>query len=629
ASNYGTLALATPWRETTYETHWLRASWYTPLTDWGKHLLATGRLHDVTEPAAEGNDVGSLGLRVRLSPGESVKLPVFLCWSFPNYEKTWQQCNCQGVCSKPQWKNYYAHQFPDAWTTACYTNKNFDRLERETRLFQQTLFSSTLPAVVLDAVSSQMSIIKSTTCLRLPDGTFYGFEGCHGDEGCCEGSCTHVWQYAQTHAFLYPELERSMREAEYRYSMFPDGKVCFRLQLPLGAPPTDFHACADGQMGAIMQVYRDWQLGAGDSWLWSVWPAVKRSMEYAWIVWDIDQDGLMEGIQHNTYDIEFHGPNPLCGVLYLGALRAAGRMAAYLGEDDFAKLCGDVEARGAVALDAALYNGEYYIQQYDPASGLEHQFGTGCLVDQLLGQQLAHVFGLGYLLPQDHTRQTVASIYRYNFHTDFWNHMNYERIFALNDEAGTVICTWPHGGRPEVPFTYCDEVMIGFEYQLASHLIYEGLVEEGLRVTQAVRDRHDGERRNPWNEFECGNHYARSMANWAVKLALDGFTYSAQQGLIGFAPKVNAAAFQTFWSTGTGWGEYRQCLAERHFRLSVLHGEQHIQQLELADLPDGDVLINVGENMLPAERKDKRIILTKPVILHSGDALDVLVTPRG
>jgi non-lysosomal glucosylceramidase len=630
ATGHGALGLVTPWPTVTYETHWTRPefnfSHFAALVDWSERLLATGRLSECAEAAALPSDIGSLGAVGTLAPGETVQVPFYLCWSFPNFEKRWHDCGCaEGHCEKPTWRHYYAQQFPEAWAAARYTHAHLARLEEETRRFHRALFASTLPSVVLDSISSQMSILKSTTCLRLPDGTFYGFEGCFGDGGCCEGSCTHVWNYAQTHAFLYPGLTRSMREAEYRYSMHPDGKVCFRLQLPLGTPPHNYHACADGQLGAIMQVYRDWQLGAGDAWLRQIWPATRRALEYAWIEWDADRDGLMEGVQHNTYDTELHGPNAMCGVPYLGALRAAAQMADHLGEDDFAAECRRIEAAGAARLDALLFNGEYYIQPYDPAKRLPHQVGPGCLIDQLLGQQLAHVYGLGYLLPSEHVQATLTSILRYNFKADFWNHRNYERIFALNDEAGTVICTWPHGGRPAFPIPYSDEVMIGFEYQFASHLIYEGLLDEGLTVTKAVRDRHDGERRNPWNEFECGNHYARSMANWAIKLALDGFVCEASAGRLGFAPKVSADDFQTFWSTATGWGTYAQRPGAGMFTLTVLYGTQALQELVLADLPDGAVTVTGPHGPVAAARAEKAVHLTAPMTLQAGETLTVRV----
>ena len=622
---HGSLSLSTAWPDVTYQTRWVGGEWYSSLKSFVEQVMPSGRLTDDETPASgEGEEyVGSLGLIARLAPGATLTLPMFLSWSFPNFEKYWHECACKECDTKPVWRNYYVDAFPDSWAAAKYTSDNLDRLESETRLFHDVLFESTLPSVVTDAISSQMSIIRSTTCIRLPDGTFYGFEGCHGNAGCCEGSCTHVWNYAQTHAFLYPALEQSMREAEYEFSMFADGKVGFRTQIPLGSPPSDFHACADGQMGAIMQVYRDWQLGAGDEWLSQIWPATKRSMEYAWVQWDADRDGIMEGIQHNTYDTELQGPNAMCGVPYLGALRACALMADHLGEPEFARECRRIEELGAPKLDEILYNGEFYIQPYDPASGLKYQVGEGCLVDQVFGQLQATTYGLGNLLPPEHVKSAIKSVFRHNFKMGLWDHFNFSRVFTINDEAGTLICTWPNGGRPVISIPYCDETMIGFEYQLAAHLIYEGMIDEGLAVVKAVRDRHDGERRNPWNEFECGNHYARSMANWGVKLALDGFSFSASERRLGFAPKVNKEKFSTFWSTATGWGRYTQNLAQGTLSFDVLGGLQLIQRLDLADLPDAEVTVKGPAGPMSFRAEGKSILLDAPIELSEGDRLAI------
>ncbi|HEY3417849.1 MAG TPA: GH116 family glycosyl-hydrolase [Armatimonadota bacterium] len=624
---YGSIALSTTWMDTTVESYWRKPEFdmgqFAPLEVWAERLLTTGRLRGKEKPSEDPRDVGSLGLVATVYAGETVTLPMFISWSFPNYEKSWGKC-C-GTGPSTRWRNYYAERFPDAWTAAHYTAEHLERLDAQTRLFHDVLFTSTLPAVVLDAVSSQISVLKSTTCLRLPDGTLYGFEGCHGNEGCCEGSCTHVWNYAQTHAFLYPDLERGMRETEYRYSMTDDGKVQFRLQLPPGSPLGEFTACADGQLGAIMQVYRDWQLGAGDDWLRAMWPYIKRSLEYVWNTWDIDHDGLMEFAQHTTYDVELRGPNILCGAIYLGALRAAAQMANYLGEVQFAVQCRTLEENGNVALDERLFFGQYYVQPHDPLLKLPHQIGPGCLIDQLFGQQLAHLYGLGYLLPVEHVRSAVSAVYQHNFRTSFWDHLNYERVFALNDEAGTLVCTWPHGGRPKYALPYADEVMVGFEYQLAAHLIYEGMIDEGLTVTKAVRDRHDGERRNPWNEFECGNHYVRSMANWGIKLALDGFTFSAVEERLGFAPKVNAGNYRTFWSTATAWGRFAQQGTAGLYQLDVLYGTQTLQRLDLAEMVAGSVTVTGPEGPIATRREGNTIRFSQSLTLPAGSILTVRV----
>jgi hypothetical protein len=87
------------------------------------------------------------------------------------------------------------------------------------------------------------------------------------------------------------------------------------------------------------------------------------------------------------------------------------------------------------------------------------------------------------------------------------------------------------------------------------------MVKEGLTIVKAVRERYDGRRRNPWNEVECGHHYARAMSSWGLLLALSGFSYSVPEGRIGFAPAIRPEDFQTFWSLGPSWGVYRQKVA--------------------------------------------------------------------
>jgi hypothetical protein len=291
------------------------------------------------------------------------------------------------------------------------------------------------------------------------------------------------------------------------------------------------------------------------------------ALEYAWQQWDKDKDGVMEGIQHNTYDIEFHGPNTMMGSFYLGALRAAEEMARYLGEEEKADEYKSIFESGKAWMDEHLFNGEWYRQEVRPGGDQlnvpiedwpKYQYGDGCLSDQMIGQWFARIVGLGDLFDPGHVRKTMASIFKYNWLSDLSEHSNPQRIYALNDEAGLLACSWPGGGRPALPFVYSDEVWCGIEYQVAAHLIYEGLVEEGLAVVKGVRDRHDGERRNPWNEFECGNHYARSMASYSVLLALSGFHYSAPARRISFAPRVHGNNFACFFSVDSGWGMYRQ-----------------------------------------------------------------------
>jgi non-lysosomal glucosylceramidase len=589
-------------------------------------------------PSSGGaSDIATLGLQASLAPGESVTLPIIIGWHFPNYVKYWgipeQACACGESSPRPTWRNYYATQYKDALDAASYYVRNEARLYAETRQFHNALFSCTLPTYVLDAVSSQASILHSPTVIRLEDGTFYGFEGCAATAGCCEGSCTHVWNYAQTAAFLFPSLERSLREADYTYNIGADGYMCFRLQLPLGSPLWSFHAAADGQLGGIIKMYRDWKLYGDGDWLRKWWPKVKLALEYAWKQWDADRDGVIDGVQHNTYDVEFHGPNSMMGSFYLGALRAAEEMARYLGEEDTARIYLDIYTSGRQKLEAELYNGEFYRQKVDLETAPKYQYGEGCLSDQLIGQWLAHIVGLGYLLEPEHVRTAIKSVFNHNWLTDFFEHANPQRIYALNDEQGLILCSWPRGGRPEFPFPYSDEVWCGIEYQVASHLVAEGFVEDGLAIVKGVRARHDGYRRNPWNEFECGSHYARSLASWSVLTALSGYQFDMPNKHLGFSPRVWPVGFKSLWTVDSGWGTFEQDISAGHalVTLQALAGSLDLQSLSLGSL-GGMRLVkaSLGNRVCGASVQfDPESLMVKfadRVHIRPGDALELEFT---
>jgi hypothetical protein len=413
-----------------------------------------------------------------------------------------------------------------------------------------------------------------------------------------------VWNYAQALPYLFPALERSMRTAHFKHNLHASGHLTFRIPLPMGSTvPVNYHAAADGQMGDIMKTYRDWLICGDDEWLRELWPAVKRALEYAWKYWDRDRDGMMENTQHNTYDVEFFGPNTMMGSLYLGALRAGEEMARRLGDNAAADEYHAVYEKGRWLMDEQLFNGEYYIQDVRPdATASEwpvneyvkgtstepsdpefpkYQCGQGCLSDQMIGQWFARMLALGDLFDADHVRSAMASIFKYNWRESMAGHANTQRIYAINDESGLVACTWPRGGRPRFPFPYSDEAWSGIEYQVASHLIYEGLVTEGLRIVHGSRGRYDATQRNPWDEIECGHHYARSMASYALLLALAGFHYRAVNATLTLKPRVYTDDFACFFSVDSAWGLLRRTRREGEVRLvvEVFGGELRLEHL--------------------------------------------------
>ncbi len=609
SEQWGTMTLATTAQEgVTARTAWPDLSWGDALLDFWDDLSDDGRLNERTG----GGDAptASLAASLTLAPGETRAVTFLLAWHFPN-RMTWnpahaapgEACCADGECGDPNWVgNYYTTQYRDAWDVAARTAAAMPALEEDTLAFVRSFCASDLPPVVKEAALFNLSTLRSQTCFRIASGEFMGWEGCGDKAGCCEGSCTHVWNYEQATAFLFGGLSRTMRDVEFGHATRPDGLMSFRAFLPLAHAAEQGLAAADGQMGCLMKLYRDWQLSGDDGWLRALWPHAKKALEFCWIKggWDADRDGVMEGCQHNTMDVEYFGPNPQMGGWYLGALRAMEEMARHLGEPEFAASCRDLFERGSVWMDAHLFNGDYYEHEVRPipeaadiALGLrvgmgsanladpDLQLGAGCLIDQLAGQYMADVCGLGPLLDAGHVRQTLYSLMRWNFQPRMGAHFNHLRTFALGDEAAMLMATYPKGRRPTRPFPYYNEVMTGFEYTAAVHMLFEGMTEEGLTVIGAIRARYDGLKRSPFDEAECGHHYARAMTSWAAVLALTGFHYSAVNRTLEFA--AAPAPCRWFWSTGSAWGTAGLSPGERETRLtlSVTKGSLTLQTLAL------------------------------------------------
>lgn len=559
----------------THRTAWASRSWGDSLLDFWDDLITDGRLDDRDRENTE-TPVASLAATVTVPANATRAVTFLLTWRFPN-RPTWFRAPGTTI------GNWYATQYADAWEVAVKTAAQLPELEADTVKFVRAFCESDLPEVVKEAALYNVSTLRTQTTFRTADGKLMGWEGCGDKSGCCEGTCTHVWNYEVTTPFLFGELSKTMREVELQYSTVPTtGHMNFRAALPLVDPVTPGLAAADGQMGCLMKLYRDWKLSGDDAFLRRLWPRAKKSLEFCWIPggWDADRDGVMEGCQHNTMDVEYYGPNPQMGTWYLGALRSCEEMARHLGEADFAAECRRLFEKGSAYLDAVLFNGDFYEHHIVPpvsrerekensiAPGLRHdsmgaqnltepelQLGAGCLIDQLVGQYMAHVCGLGYLLKPENVRKTLESLMRFNFKENLRGHFNHLRTFALQEESAMLMASYPKGRRPARPFPYFNEVMTGFEHTAAAHLLYEGQIDDGLKVISAIRARYDGAKRSPFDEAECGHHYARAMSAWAHHLALTGFHYDAHTNKMTFAPVETPAT--VFWSTGYQWGTAR------------------------------------------------------------------------
>lgn len=571
----GELALACP-QSAAAQAYWYRGWWQDSVVTYWKEWN-DGYFPPRAYDAPGSGDTGTVCGSVRVEPGESKSVRFVLAWHVPYNNAYWADDPAR---RNIRWKNYYATVFPSAEHTARYCVGRWDELYGKTRDYCDALFSSSADPDVIDAASASVAALRSPGIFRLSDGTFYGFEGVCEKFGSCEGTCQHVYNYAYALCFLFPDLERSIRNLEFSRCTMPDGQSHFRVTLPLEWEQKG-RACVDGQMGCVIKTYREWKLSGDDEWLKSVWQKVKKVLSYAWSeqnaeAWDRDRDGVLEGRQHHTLDMELFGPSSWLQGFYFAALDAAARMAEYLGETELAAEYRRIRGQGTEWVKSNLFNGEYFIQKIDltdksvvdrfgcadgywneEAGEIKYQVGEGSALDQMVGQWHANLCGLDRVFDKEQTDKALRYMFRRNFKPSVRAVANPWRLFSLNDEAGAIICDYPDGGKkPAIPLTYSEETMSGFEYAFAGLLMQEGFLDEGLTVVRAVRARYRGHNRNPWSEIECGGSYVRSMAAFALLPVLSGFTFDLPKGRIGFRPLI-PGDFSGIWSTGTGWGKVR------------------------------------------------------------------------
>ncbi|MFJ6321419.1 MULTISPECIES: GH116 family glycosyl-hydrolase [unclassified Rhizobium] len=623
----GDLTIATDAEDVDHTDHHYRGQWFDDLAVYWKEFARPGRLpkrhYDdprTSKHMSQQPEHGTLGVRVTVPPGGRKTVRFVISWSFPEGDIYWAyRDKPDGIIPErqtPSWKNYHATQWPDSNASARDALKRWGALAAATTSFRDGLFDTTLPAEVKDAASATLALLRTATCIRLENGELWAWEGQHTNDGSCEGSCTHVWNYQQALAHLFPAIERTLRETEFTYNQLPTGGLTFRQKLPLGSGFDIIGPCADGHFGAIVKTYRDWKLSGDTDWLRRYWPNVKRAIEYAWSPanpdrWDPDATGILSGRQHQTLDMELFGPNSWLGTIYVAALLATSEMAAALGDTDLSEKTGRMGKAGAAYIDDALFNGRWFVQKIDLSdkgvlipfdvgraagvladgfmetywseefSELKYQMGEGCISDQILGQWHAEVAGIGGFLDAGKVQTALSSVHANNFRPTLRDHFNPCRNYAFEDEAGLLIATYPEGIRqPMVAAPYAEEVWTGIEYMSASHMIMHGLIKEGLDIVRGARDRHDGSKRNPWNDIECGSYYARSMSAWQLVNAFSGLQADMVSGRVTFKPKVDGD-YRLFWSAGTGFGTLTR--RSGAVSLNVLGGSLDIGEIAVGD----------------------------------------------
>jgi hypothetical protein len=443
-----------------------------------------------------------------------------------------------------------------------------------------------------------------------------------------------VWHYAQAAARLFPELERGMRELQDFGPGFDpaSGQVGNRGEW-------DRRAAVDGHSGTILRVLREHQMSADDAFLRRLWPKVKLALD-----WLMGQDGkgsgVIEGAQPNTLDADWFGPVPWLSSLYLAALRAGEAMALEVGDADQAAKCRAILAAGGRHLEERLFNGEYFIQILDPAHAKNVGSGLGCEIDQVFGQHWCRMVGVAPVLDEAKVKSALRSIYTYNFAPDVGPYRAANkpgRWYAMPGEAGLLMCTFPKGGEAEAcghppvwSAMYFNECMNGFEHQAAAHMIWEGMVTEGLTVARALHERYAPAKRNPFNEVECGDHYARSMASYDLFLAAAGFECHGPKGHIGFSPRLTPEQFRCAFTAAEGWGSFAQTRGDgrQTMTLSVKWGRLRLKTFACSVAGAvATVSAKVDGQPVPAEVRvaDGRAVTTfgREVVLATEQTLSV------
>ncbi|MFC7338751.1 GH116 family glycosyl-hydrolase [Haloferula chungangensis] len=559
----------------------------------------TPELVDVekTNPGADGvfekardrtkgnSDAASIGRRFSLKAGESKTLSFAVSWRVPvvKYGTGFGYKTSSG-------RYHYATQWPSATEAAAQVADRESELYGTTREWVDTWYGSTLPYWFLERAFIPINCMQTQMVQRVyPQGKNLDIYNMEEGVRCCPGNCTHVWNYAQGLARIFPVIERECRDRiEYGLGFdTSNGEISFRYNVP---GKRDRDDALDGTCGTIIRVLRESQMTTDYAFLTSIWDRVKLSMDGVIEHWDPDEDGILEGAQHNTLDEPWHGKVHWLINVYHASLKAAATMARQMKQDSVAERYERIVAKGAPVMVKELWNEDFGYYVHIPPDDEERMHGStnGCHIDQVLGDSWLYEVGLDPILPRDKTRKALQALWKYNFTPDvgaFRKVMTNGRWYAGPGDAGLVMTSFPHGkiepksGNKNYA-GYLNECMTGFEWQVAAHMIREGMVEEGLAIGRAIYDRYSADRRNPYNEVECSDHYSRAMASFGTYLAALGYRYDGPEGKLGFGPKLSPEDFRAAFTTAEGWGCFTQKIGKG---LQSAGLELHYGQLQLKE----------------------------------------------
>jgi uncharacterized protein (DUF608 family) len=414
----------------------------------------------------------------------------------------------------------------------------------------------------------------------------------------------HVWQYAQAMGRIFPAIERDTRErVDLGLSLTANGMIYYRGEVVKTA-------AIDGQAGTILRIYREHKMSSDKSFLQNNWDKIKLAT--TWVInQDKNQDGMEDTPIENTLDAVWDGEIAWLVGLCIAAVKAGEQMAIEMGDTAFATTCANYVSKGTKNMEEKLFNGEYFIHKPDEIKGREKlgSYNT-CHIDQVYGQSWAHQVGLGRILNKEKTVSALRALWKYNFTPDVGPYIKERRgwrPYALAGEGGMVMNTnpsneaKPYGENTTWQLGYFHECMSGFEHQVAAHMMAEGMTDEALVLTRMIHDRYHAAKRNPFNEIECSDHYARAMASYGTFISACGFDYDGPNGFISFAPKMNPDKCKVPFTAASGWGSFEQLQNEHNFtaKLHVAYGSLRLNKISLAPtLHITTAKVNVGGKII-------------------------------
>jgi uncharacterized protein (DUF608 family) len=606
AADYGSLSIASIGEQANTQTNFSL-----PITSssFGQQIA------DKTEKGIADRLIASVCTSHQIGPNQTATTEKVISWHFVNL-KLHKAIQDKG--------RYYNNWFKSADAVAAYVAANAKQLFSASRLWKKTWYDSSLPWWFLERTFLNISTLATTTAHRFESGRFYAWEGV----GCCEGTCMHVWQYAHAMGRIFPSIERDTRErVDLGLSLQPDGMIWYRGEVVKGP-------AIDGQAGTILRIYREHQMSADDGFLKKNWEKIKLASQ--WVInQDRNKDGMEDTPIENTLDAVWDGEIAWLVGLCIAAVKAAEQMAIEMKDDAFAKTCADYVALGSKNMDEKLFNGEYFIHRPDEIKGRQKlgSYNT-CHIDQVYGQSWAHQVGLGRINDKGKTLSALRALWKYNFTPDIGPYIKERpggRPYALPGEGGLVMNTnpkneaKPYGENMTWQLGYFHECMSGFEHQVAAHMMAEGMLDEALVLTRMIHDRYHAGKRNPFNEIECSDHYARAMASYGTFITACGFEYHGPKGYMRFAPKMGAENFKAPFTAAEGWGSYSQKIDKQHLnaKLTVAYGTLSLNVFSLQSSKKvGRITVRLGNKIIPATFKqdgDNCVIQFKKTVLVSTD----------